>query len=68
MATVIINGRRVQLPSNATEWEIRRAGGVGNDRTLVRRTREGNYAVSPGSRVPVNEGDVFIDAPRRIKG
>jgi len=68
MAMVIINGRRVQLPSNATEREIRRAGGIGQNRTLIRRTREGNYAVSPDSRVPAQDGDVFIDAPRRIKG
>jgi len=67
MATVIINGRRVELPSNTTDDEIRSSGGIGQGRTLIRRTREGNYVIPHGSTA-VKDGDTFTDAPRRIKG
>lgn len=69
MATAIINGRRTVLPDTVTtDQEIRRLGGVHDERNLVRRTREGNFLVPRGSRVPVNDGDVFLDAPARVKG
>ena len=68
MVEAVVNGRRVVLPSNATGEDIRLAGGMGAGRTLIRRTREGNYVIPKGSPVPVRDGDVFTDAPRRIKG
>jgi hypothetical protein len=68
MAVAIINGRRANLPENAPEQFIREAGGIRPGRTMIRRTREGNYVVRPGSSVKVEDGDVFIDAPARIKG
>ena len=68
MATAIINGRRVQVPPVAKVEEIRQAGGIAEGRTLMRRTREGNFVVRPGEEVAVQDGDVFTDAPPRIKG
>jgi hypothetical protein len=68
MATAIINGRRVQVPSVATVEDIRKAGGIDNGRSVIRRTREGNYVVRPNEQVNVDNGDVFVDAPPRIKG
>ena len=68
MPTAIINGRRVQVPDVATVEDIRRAGEISSGRNILRRTREGNYAVRPEERVAVEDGDVFVDAPPRIKG
>jgi len=68
MPTAIINGRRVDLPDSTTDKEIRKVAEIDPQRTLILRTREGNYLVPKGSRVSVNEGDAFIDAPARIKG
>lgn len=69
MAVAIINGRRTELPdSQTTEAEIRRVGNIDAKRNLIRRTREGNYMVPRGSSVRVNDGDVFVDAPARVKG
>ena len=68
MTTATINGRRVELPSNASDSDIRRVGRIADGRTLIRRTREGNYVVPKGSVVPVRDGEVFIDAPKRRKG
>jgi hypothetical protein len=68
MATAIINGRRVQVPTVATVEDIRKAGGIDKGRNIVRRTREGNFVVRPDEEVGVQEGDVFVDAPPRIKG
>jgi len=68
MATAIINGRRVQVPPVATVEDIRKAGGIADGRTVIRRNREGNFVVRPGEEVAVQDGDVFVDAPPRIKG
>jgi len=68
MATAIINGRRVQVPSVATVEDIRKAGDISSGRSVIRRTREGNFVVRPDEQVNVEEGDVFVDAPPRIKG
>ena len=68
MATAIINGRRVQVPPVAKIEDIRKAGGIADGRNVIRRTREGNYVVRPGEEVAVGDGDVFVDAPPRIKG
>lgn len=68
MATAIINGRRVQVPPVATVEDIRKAGGIKEGRSILRRTREGNFVVRPDEEVSVDEGDVFVDAPPRIKG
>ncbi|MDP3795187.1 MAG: hypothetical protein Q8R13_04670 [bacterium] len=68
MPTVIINGRRVDLPDSTTEREIRKVGGIDPQRMLIRRTRLGNYLIPKGSEVSVDEEDAFIDAPARIKG
>ena len=68
MATAIINGRRVQIPETASDTEIRQAGGLKAGRTLIKRERSGNFLIPRGSRVNVNDGDVFVDAPSRIKG
>lgn len=68
MASAVINGRRVILPDSVSDGDIRRAGSIDEKRNLMRRTKEGNFIIPRGSRVPVNEGDVFIDAPARVKG
>lgn len=68
MPTVVINGRRVVVPSSAEEAHIRQAGQIANDRALIVRRREGNFVITRGSRVTPADGDVFTDAPRRIKG
>jgi hypothetical protein len=68
MATAIINGRRVQVPPVAKIEDIRKAGGIASGRSVVRRTREGNFVVRPDEEVAVEDGDVFVDAPPRIKG
>ncbi len=68
MASAIINGRRVEIPSTASDDEIRGAGGIKAGRTLIRRDRFGNYVVPRKSQVNVSDGDVFIDAPNRVKG
>lgn len=68
MATAIINGRRVDIPSTATDDDIRQAGGIPSGRTLIKRERHGNFVIPRGSRANVKDGDVFIDAPARIKG
>ena len=68
MATAIINGRRVEIPPTATDEDIRQAGGISSGRTLIKRERHGNFVIPRGSRANVQDGDVFIDAPARIKG
>ena len=69
MAFAVINGRRTALPDAVTtDQEIRRLGGVRDGRNLIHRTREGNFLVQPGSRVQVQDGDAFVDAPARVKG
>jgi len=68
MATAIINGRRVQVPPVAKVEDIRKAGDIAEGRTVIRRTREGNFVVRPGQDIAVEDGDVFVDAPPRVKG
>jgi hypothetical protein len=68
MATAIINGRRVQVPPVASVEDIRKAGGLADGRSIIRRAREGNFVVRPGEEVAVNDGDTFVDAPPRVKG
>jgi len=68
MATAISNGRRVQVPPVAKVEDIRQAGGIAEGRTVIRRTREGNFVVRPGEEVAIQDGDAFADAPPRIKG
>jgi hypothetical protein len=68
MATAIINGRRVQVPPVAKVEDIRKAGGIADGRSVIRRTREGSFVVRPDEEVAVEDGDVFVDAPPRIKG
>ena len=64
----IINGRRVELPEVADAEQIARAGHIDEERVILRRTREGNYPVAPGTRVRLDDGDYFVDAPQRTKG
>jgi hypothetical protein len=68
MAVCIINGRRVDVPDAATPEEIANAAGIRAGRRIIRQTREGNYPMTPGERVAVEETDKFVDAPQRIKG
>ena len=68
MSTAIINGRRVNIPSTTTDDEIRQAGGINAGRTLIKRERSGNFVIPRNSRVNVQDGDTFIDAPKRVKG
>ena len=68
MATAIINGRRVQVPPVATMEDIRRGGGINEGRSVIQRKHDGNYVVRPGEQVNVQDGDVFVDAPPRVKG
>lgn len=69
MAFAIINGRRAELPDRVTTpEEIRRVGGIRDGRSVLQRTRVGNQLLAPGVPVEVSDGDVFVDAPARIKG
>ena len=68
MAQATVNGRRIYVPDATTDSEIRRLGGIRPGRTLIRNDGSGNYVVPEGSQVDVDSGDVFTDAPRRIKG
>ncbi len=68
MALAVINGRRVDLPDAVTDADIRRAGNIDPWRNLLRRTREGHHIVPRGGAINVNDGDVFLDAPARVKG
>ena len=68
MAQAIINGRRVVLPDAVSDGDVRRAGNIDPKRNLIRRTREGNFMVPHGSQLQVSDGDVFLDAPARVKG
>ena len=67
MVTAIINGRRVELPDVAQAEDIRQAGDIPPERTILRRTGKGSYLVKPGETVTVTEDDEFVDAPPRIK-
>jgi hypothetical protein len=68
MAQAVINGRRVILPDAVSDAEIRRVGNIDPKRNLLHRRREGNFMIARGGRVQVNDGDVFLDAPARVKG
>ncbi len=68
MAMAIINGHKMILPETVSDADIRRAGEIDAKRNLLRRTREGNFLVPRGARMQVNDGDVFVDAPARVKG
>ena len=68
MKQVVINGRHVDLPDTATDADIRRAGHIDPKRNVMQRTREGHFMVPKGSSMPVSDGDVFVDAPARVKG
>ena len=39
MATAIINGRRTEIPSTATDEEVRQMGAISPERTLIKRER-----------------------------
>ncbi len=68
MPEAIINGRRVNVPGTTTDAEIRRMGGIGSGRTLLRQSGSETYVVPEGSPLSVSSGDEFADAPRRVKG
>lgn len=68
MARVTLNGRNIDIPSTATDLDVKQAGGIHSGRTLIRRERTGNYVIPRGSRVNAKDGDVFVDSPNRIKG
>ena len=69
MPKIKIDGRDVYIPDSITTVEeIRLAGNIGPHRNFIKRTREGNFLLPKGSRITVNEGDQFIDAPTRAKG
>jgi len=68
MAVAIVNGKRVRIPSPTTDDQIRQVGGIPRGRTLIRQDETGNYVIPPGTRVDVDDDDVFVDAPSRTKG
>jgi hypothetical protein len=68
MAKAMINGKWVEIPDSTTDAEIRGAGQIDQGRTLIRRVGNDNYVIPPGQLVNVNDGDIFLDAPARIKG
>ncbi|MGD0540281.1 MAG: hypothetical protein ABSB33_02075 [Tepidisphaeraceae bacterium] len=68
MPTVLVNGRRIEVPDATTPEQIARAGGIRSGRRIIRQTREGNYPVKPGDHVQVQQDDKFVDAPQRVKG
>lgn len=65
---VMINGRPNTLPSASSVEQIAREGGIAKGRMVIKRTREGNFALPSNGAVRVEEGDHFIDAPQRTKG
>ena len=68
MAVCIVNGRRVDIPDAVTPEEVASAAGIRPGRRVIRQTREGNYPMTPGERVAVEDADRFVDAPQRVKG
>jgi hypothetical protein len=64
-----INGRDVFIPDSAnTTEEILRAGKIDSGKNLLRVNANGNFIVPKGRPVTINDGEVFIDAPARVKG
>ena len=68
MAICIVNGRRVDTADAVTPEELASAAGIRPGRRIIRQTREGNYPMTPGERVYVEDADKFVDAPQRVKG
>jgi hypothetical protein len=69
MPKVKINGREVHIPDSVRlDSELRELGGIAPGRNLIRRTKQGNFLVPPGSNVVLNDDEHFIDAPARVKG
>lgn len=65
---VTINGRQTELPAVASGRQIQAVGGIDPERRIMQRTRTGNFLVRPDDRLNIDEGSVFIDAPKRVKG
>jgi hypothetical protein len=64
-----INGRDVHIPDSVTTAEdILRKGDIDPLKNLLRVNASGNFLVPKGRPVTVNDGEVFIDAPPRVKG
>ncbi|MFC1855877.1 hypothetical protein ACFL2A_04990 [Thermodesulfobacteriota bacterium] len=68
MTTAIINGRKVQVPGSTSTEGIKQAGNIDKDRVLIHRKKNGNFALNHGEKVNINDGDTFVDAPKRVKG
>ena len=68
MPRAIVNGREADIPSPVSDSVIRQVGNIDSGRTLIRRHGSDGYVVPSGSVVDVNDGDMFVDAPARIKG
>lgn len=71
MPTVIVNGKRVNVPSSATPEDLSHAGGrqLNQGRRMVKmnRTGRGNDYLNSGTYYRVNDGDKFTEVPDRVK-
>ena len=70
MPTVIINGKRVNVPSSTTPEGLISASGKRvnpNTRTVIKTTTANNTRMKPGQNFRVNEGDKFKFVPDRVK-
>ena len=69
MATVIVNGKRVNVPDSASSEDIIRATGRRNvNRAVVRNTNAANRdKLIPGRKYGIRDGEKFTTVPDRVK-
>lgn len=73
MATVIINGKKVNVPNSQTSREelinsAKKPSVNPNTRAVIRKTKTGqNDIIKPGQRIPIKDGDKFTIVPDRVK-
>lgn len=69
MPTVIVNGKRVNMPgSSASSDEILRAAGKNSEgRILTHISTSRNTRLKPGATFSIKDGDKFTEGPDRVK-
>ncbi len=71
MATVIVNGKRVNVPDSASDQDIIRASGRNvnpNTRKVVKNTNAATRDIfKPGLKYTIKNGEKFSIVPDRVK-
>ena len=72
MATVIVNGKRVNVPDSASDQDIIRASGRKNvnpnTRTVIKNTDAASRdRLKPGLKYTIRNGEKFSIVPDRVK-